>query len=68
MKKSATEFWVLVCTETAYSVLWRRQTQRARTEATSLEYTRLSVLQDILFRYNLSMRNRGLIVYETLRK
>jgi hypothetical protein len=28
-------------------------------EATSLEYTRLSVSQDFLFRYNLSMRNRG---------
>jgi hypothetical protein len=33
--------------------------QRGKTEATSLEHTRLSGLQDILFRYNYSMRNRG---------
>jgi hypothetical protein len=37
-------------------------------EETSLEDTRLGVSQDMLFRYNLSMKNRGLIVYETLRE
>jgi hypothetical protein len=30
-------------------------------EVTSLEYTRLGVSQDILFRYNYSMRNQGLL-------
>jgi hypothetical protein len=38
------------------------------TEARSLEYTTLSVSQNILFRYSLSMKNLGLIVYETLKK
>jgi hypothetical protein len=30
-----------------------------KAEAISLEYTRLSVSQDILFRYNFPMRNHG---------
>jgi hypothetical protein len=36
-------------------------------EATALEYPRLSVWQDILFRYNYSMGNWGLIVQCTKR-
>jgi hypothetical protein len=48
----------------------RRQNQLANgeAEARSLEYTTPSVSQNILFRYSLSMRNLGLIVYGTLKK
>jgi hypothetical protein len=37
-------------------------TKKKFPEATSLEYTRLSVSLNILFRYNLPMRNHGYIV------
>jgi hypothetical protein len=46
----------------------RRRLQLGKTEARSLEYRTLSVSQNILFRYSLSMKNLGLIVYETLKK
>jgi hypothetical protein len=39
-----------------------------KAKAKSLEYTTLSISQNILFRYSLPTRNLGLIVYETLKK